>query len=89
MTFEFPELETLTFEEPEPGVGVLRINRPDRMNSQTVTMFHEYLAAGRALRDSGLRALILTGTGGSAPSAPASISTRSTSSPRWGGCESS
>lgn len=63
MTFEFPELETLTFDEPEPGVGVLRINRPDRMNSQTVTMFHEYLAAGRALRDSGLRALILTGTG--------------------------
>lgn len=66
MTFEFPELETLTFDEPEPGVGVLRINRPDRMNSQTVTMFHEYLAAGRALRDSGLRALILTGTGGRA-----------------------
>ncbi len=63
MTSEFPELETLTFDEPEPGVGVLRINRPDRMNSQTVTMFHEYLAAGRALRDSGLRALILTGTG--------------------------
>lgn len=82
MTFEFPELETLTFDEPEPGVGVLRINRPDRMNSQTVTMFHEYLAAGRALRDSGLRALILTGTGGG-PSAPASIWTRSTSSPRW------
>ncbi|MET4165767.1 MULTISPECIES: enoyl-CoA hydratase/isomerase family protein [Gordonia] len=63
MTFEFPELETLTFEEPDPGVGVLRINRPDRMNSQTVRMFHEYLVAGRALRDSGLRALIVTGTG--------------------------
>ncbi|MBY8857338.1 enoyl-CoA hydratase/isomerase family protein [Nocardia sp. CA2R105] len=60
---EFPALETLAFEEVEPDIGVLRINRPDRMNSQTVTMFHEYLAAGRALRDSGLRALILTGAG--------------------------
>ncbi|AZG46613.1 enoyl-CoA hydratase/isomerase family protein [Gordonia insulae] len=63
MTIEFPDLETLTFEEAEPGIGILRINRPDRMNSQTVTMFHEHLAAGRALRDSGLRALILTGAG--------------------------
>ncbi|MGW5519207.1 enoyl-CoA hydratase/isomerase family protein [Nocardia africana] len=63
MTIDFPELETLTFEEAEPGVGILRMNRPDRMNSQTVTMFHEYLAAGRALRDSGLRALIIAGAG--------------------------
>ncbi|WP_067899468.1 enoyl-CoA hydratase/isomerase family protein [Nocardia vaccinii] len=63
MTIDFPELRTLTFEESEPGVGILRMNRPDRMNSQTVTMFHEYLSAGRALRDSGLRALILTGAG--------------------------
>ncbi|MBD0860298.1 enoyl-CoA hydratase/isomerase family protein [Gordonia sp. zg691] len=63
MTFAFPDLETLTFDEVEPGIGVLRMNRPDRLNSQTVTMFHEYLAAGRALRDSQLRALILTGTG--------------------------
>ncbi|MCX4096722.1 enoyl-CoA hydratase/isomerase family protein [Nocardia sp. alder85J] len=60
---DFPVLETLTFEEVEPDIGILRINRPDRLNSQTVTMFHEYLAAGRALRDSGLRALIVTGAG--------------------------
>ncbi len=63
MTIDFPNLDTLTFTEAEPGIGILRMNRPDRMNSQTVAMFHEYLAAGRALRDSGLRALILTGTG--------------------------
>lgn len=63
MTIEFPQLETLGFEEVGPGIGILRMNRPDRMNSQTVTMFHEYLAAGRALRDSGLRALIVTGAG--------------------------
>ncbi|GAC84679.1 putative enoyl-CoA hydratase [Gordonia paraffinivorans NBRC 108238] len=63
MTIDFPNLETLSFTEAEPGIGVLAINRPDRMNSQTVQMFHEYLAAGRALRDSGLRALIVTGAG--------------------------
>lgn len=63
MTIDFPALETLTFEEAEPGIGILRIDRPDRMNSQTVAMFHEFLAAGRALRDSGLRALIVTGSG--------------------------
>ena len=63
MATAFPELETLTFEEAEPGIGILRMNRPGRANSQTVTMFREYLVVGRALRDSGLRALIVTGTG--------------------------
>jgi enoyl-CoA hydratase/carnithine racemase len=60
---EFPSLNTLTFEILENSVGVLRINRPDRMNSQTVEMFHEYLEAAFALRDVPLRALIVTGTG--------------------------
>ncbi|WP_246536354.1 enoyl-CoA hydratase/isomerase family protein [Saccharopolyspora endophytica] len=59
----FPELETLTFEVLDGEIGVLRINRPDRMNSQTVRMFSEYGQAALALRDSGLRALILTGAG--------------------------
>jgi enoyl-CoA hydratase/carnithine racemase len=63
MTFDFPELETLSFEILEGSIGVLRINRPDRMNSQTVRMFSEYGEAAFALRDSGLRALILTATG--------------------------
>jgi enoyl-CoA hydratase/carnithine racemase len=63
MTVDLPAFETLAFEEAEPGIGILRMNRPDRMNSQTVTMFHEYLTAARHLRDSGLRALIVTGAG--------------------------
>ncbi|MDV6230621.1 enoyl-CoA hydratase/isomerase family protein [Rhodococcus cercidiphylli] len=63
MRTTFPDLQTLTFEELDGGIGVLRIDRPDRMNSQTVQMFHDHLTAGRALRDSGLRALILTGAG--------------------------
>jgi enoyl-CoA hydratase/carnithine racemase len=58
-----PDLETLAAETLGDGLAVLRINRPDRMNSQTVRMFTEYNLAARALRDSGLRALILTGAG--------------------------
>lgn len=63
MTIDFPALETLSFEQVETGIGVLRINRPERMNSQTVRMFHEHNEAALALRDSPLRALILTGAG--------------------------
>ena len=60
---EFPDLQTLAFGVPEAGIGILRVNRPERMNSQTVRMFTEYGLAARALRDSRLRALILTGAG--------------------------
>ena len=51
-----PELQTLAIEPLDGGIAVLRVNHPDRMNAQTVTMFHEYGIAARALRDSGLRA---------------------------------
>jgi enoyl-CoA hydratase/carnithine racemase len=60
---EFPPLEELTFEVLPDDVGVLRINRPDRMNSQTIRMFSEYGEAAMALRDAPLRALILTAAG--------------------------
>jgi enoyl-CoA hydratase/carnithine racemase len=60
---DLPGLETLAVEVLDRDLALLRINRPDRMNSQTVTMFSEYGRVARALRDSGLRALILTGAG--------------------------
>ncbi|HWU22143.1 MAG TPA: enoyl-CoA hydratase/isomerase family protein [Nocardioides sp.] len=60
---DFPDLEQLTFEVLDGDIGVLRLNRPDRMNSQTVRMFHEYGEAAFALRDAPLRALIVTGAG--------------------------
>jgi len=63
VTTDFPELQTLSFEVAETGIGVLRINRPERMNSQTVRMFTEYGLAAHGLRDSRLRALIVTGAG--------------------------
>lgn len=58
-----PDLDTLSLELVDEDIAVLRMNRPDRMNSQTVQMFGEYGKAAHALRDSGLRALILTGAG--------------------------
>jgi enoyl-CoA hydratase/carnithine racemase len=63
MPIDFPPLQELTFEVLEGDIGVLRINRPDRMNSQTIRMFSEYGEAAFALRDAPLRALILTATG--------------------------
>jgi enoyl-CoA hydratase/carnithine racemase len=60
---DFPDLQELTFEVLPGDIGVLRINRPDRMNSQTIRMFTEYGEAAFALRDAPLRALIVTGTG--------------------------
>ncbi|QNG39420.1 enoyl-CoA hydratase/isomerase family protein [Geodermatophilaceae bacterium NBWT11] len=61
-----PLLETLSLEvldEPTGAIGVLRIDRPDRMNSQTVAMFSEYVTVARVLRDTSLRALVVTGAG--------------------------
>jgi enoyl-CoA hydratase/carnithine racemase len=60
---DFPDLQELTFEVLEGSIGVLRINRPDKMNSQTIAMFAEHGAAAFALRDAPLRALIVTGAG--------------------------
>jgi enoyl-CoA hydratase/carnithine racemase len=62
-TIDFPDLQELTFEVLPGAVGVLRINRPDRANSQTVRMFTEFGEAAFALRDAPLRALIVTATG--------------------------
>src|ERR1700743_2210753 len=63
LTRDLPALETLAIDVIDQDIAVLRIHRPDRMNSQTVRMFHEYRLPARDHRDSGLRALILTGTG--------------------------
>ena len=57
-------LETMTLERPEPGIAVLTLNRPDRLNAMTMAMFHELMAVPLALKsDLELRALILTGAG--------------------------
>jgi len=61
--FELPELETLRLDVLDGDIVVMTINRPERMNSQTVTMFHEHNTVARALRDTNARALIIRGAG--------------------------
>lgn len=58
------EYKTLTYEEPEPGIGLLTLNRPERLNALSLemvdelTMLYEHLTG---LPD--VRVLILTGAG--------------------------
>jgi enoyl-CoA hydratase/carnithine racemase len=58
-----PGLETLAIDVLPGKIVVLSINRPDRMNSNTVRMFTEFGLAARALRDTDARALIVRGAG--------------------------
>lgn len=52
------------FSQPESGIAVVRINRPDRLGAYTPQMCQELLAAIRRYRlDDSLRVLILTGSG--------------------------
>jgi enoyl-CoA hydratase/carnithine racemase len=62
-TFEPPELRDIELEVVDGDIVIMRINRPDRMNSQTVRMFTEHNVVARSLRDSHARALIITGSG--------------------------
>ncbi|MEB3061980.1 enoyl-CoA hydratase/isomerase family protein [[Mycobacterium] zoologicum] len=56
--------ETLLLEAPADGVIQLTLNRPDRFNAMTVTMFDELEAVARAVADDrDIRVLILTGAG--------------------------
>jgi enoyl-CoA hydratase len=58
------EFNTIRFEAPEPGIGLITLNRPDRLNALSLDMVGELHAlftevAGR--KD--LRVLVLTGEG--------------------------
>lgn len=59
-----PELETLLLDRPVEGVVVVTLNRPERLNAQTNTMFRELEQLSWALNDEDdLRVVILTGAG--------------------------
>ncbi|BBZ74834.1 putative enoyl-CoA hydratase echA12 [Mycolicibacterium anyangense] len=62
---ELGQAKTLTIAEPRPGIAVMSVNRPERGNSQTVEMFGEIAWYANTLRKAPLRALIVTGAGGS------------------------
>jgi enoyl-CoA hydratase/carnithine racemase len=62
-TYQPPELREIELEVVDTDIVIMRINRPDRMNSQTMRMFAEHAIVARALRDSHACALIVTGAG--------------------------
>ena len=56
--------ETLLLESPADGVVQVTLNRPDRLNAMTVTMFDELESVARAIGDDrDVRVVILTGAG--------------------------
>jgi enoyl-CoA hydratase/carnithine racemase len=57
------EFETLELELLDDDIAVLRVNRPERMNSMTARMFVELGDAARSIQAAGPRAVILTGAG--------------------------
>jgi enoyl-CoA hydratase/carnithine racemase len=64
MTIAPPEHQTLTVTTPADDVAMITLNRPDRLNAMTVTMFAELEAAARELGDDrSIRVVILTGAG--------------------------
>lgn len=64
MSTNTTEWKTFWIERPTPGTVVLTLDRPERMNSMTNTMFVELETVARQLdREDGLRVVILTGAG--------------------------
>src|SRR5438128_10498908 len=58
------EYETLALYESAPGVVVVTLNRPDRYNAMTNTMFDELEQVALALdHEHGCRVVVLTGAG--------------------------
>jgi enoyl-CoA hydratase/carnithine racemase len=56
--------ETMRTDEPVPGVLLVTLNRPERLNAQTNEMFGELERLGLELRDRhDLRVVIMTGAG--------------------------
>jgi enoyl-CoA hydratase/carnithine racemase len=56
--------ETLLVDRPSPGVAVVTLDRPERLNAMTDTMFVEVEYLARELdQNDDLRAVILTGAG--------------------------
>lgn len=57
-------MESITFETVESGVALLTLNRPERLNSYTLSMCREIVEAVEAYSvDDSLRVLVLTGAG--------------------------
>ena len=57
------KFESIRFTKPEDGIGVITLDRPDRLNTLTGPLLDEVDAAvGRAEADDDVRVLVLTGS---------------------------
>ncbi|MCP4668124.1 MAG: enoyl-CoA hydratase/isomerase family protein, partial [Deltaproteobacteria bacterium] len=58
------EFRTIKFEEPEPGIGCMTLNRPDRLNAINLDMLEDLHALFYALHGrEDVRVLVITGQG--------------------------
>ena len=58
------DYQTIRYEQPEPGLCLVTLNRPDRMNAWTYVMMEELIQAVRqADADDDVRVVIVTGAG--------------------------
>ena len=60
----YSEYQTLLLEVTPEGIAVVTLNRPERANSMTVTMFDEFSLLARELTaDQAIRCVVITGAG--------------------------
>lgn len=58
------DFETIRFEKPEPGIGLITLNRPERLNAMNLTMIHELKQLMRDVSpDESVRVLMIAGEG--------------------------
>ncbi len=58
------KFDTILFAEPEPGIGLLTLNRPDRLNAMSLEMLDElYALCDHLKRHWEIRVLVVTGAG--------------------------
>jgi enoyl-CoA hydratase len=64
MSAPIPELKTLLFEEKEPHIGVVTMNRPNQLNAINLDMLDDFKTLFEVLsQNDSIRVLIITGAG--------------------------
>jgi len=64
MSASIPEFKTLLFEEKEPHIGVVTMNRPNQLNAINLDMLDDFETLFEALsQEESIRVLIITGAG--------------------------
>lgn len=59
-----PDFQTLIYDQPEPGIARIRLNRPDRANAQDTQLLYELNDAfDRAAHDDDVRVIVLAAEG--------------------------